>query len=146
LYARAGVLLEPKPTEWAVMLDLLRKRNFDAITLGWTSGIEIDVYQMFHSSQIDGGGDNVIGYRNPELDRLIDTARATVDEAQRMPIWQAAERILHEDQPYTFLMRRKSLLFVDQRIQNIEITRLGLNLGSVPLETYVPAPLQRYTR
>jgi peptide/nickel transport system substrate-binding protein len=146
LYARAGVLLEPKPTEWAVMLDLLRKRNFDAITLGWTSGIEIDIYQMFHSSQIDGGGDNVIGYRNPELDRLIDTARATVDEAQRMPIWQAAERILHEDQPYTFLMRRKSLLFVDQRIQNIEITRLGLNLGSVPLETYVPAPLQRYTR
>lgn len=145
LYARAGVLLEPKPTEWAVMLDLLRQRDFDAITLGWTSGVEIDIYQMFHSSQIEGGGDNFVSYRNPELDALIEKARSTVDEATRMPLWQACERILYDDQPYTFLMRRQSLLFVDRRIRNIEVTRLGLNLGSVPVETFVPAPLQRYT-
>lgn len=145
LYARAGILLEPKPTEWAVMLDLLRKRDFDAITLGWTSGVEIDIYQMFHSGQIEGGGDNFLSYRNPELDELIDRARSTVDESTRMPLWQACERILFEDQPYTFLMRRQSLLFVDQRIRNIEVTRLGLNLGSVPLETYVPRALHRYT-
>jgi peptide/nickel transport system substrate-binding protein len=144
LYARAGVVLEPKPTEWAVMLDLLNKRDFDAITLGWTSGVEIDIYQMFHSSQTVTGGDNFMGYRNEALDAVIDRARATVAEEARMPVWQEAERILYEDQPYTFLLRRKSLLFIDDRFRNIEQTRLGLNFDSIPVETYVPSPLQRY--
>ncbi|RMG50958.1 MAG: ABC transporter substrate-binding protein, partial [Gammaproteobacteria bacterium] len=144
LYARAGILMHPKPTEWSVMIDLLKKRDFDAITLGWTSGLETDLYQMFHSSQIEGGGNNFIGYRNKELDHLIEQARRTVDEKRRMELWHAAERILHEDQPYTFLMRRKSLLFIDRRIHNVKKTRLGLNLGLVPIEVYVPRDEQRY--
>lgn len=146
IYARAGVLLEPKPTEWSVMIEAIQKRDFDAITLGWTSGLETDIYQIFHSSQIEGQADNYVGYRNPELDRLIDQARATVDEDARMPLWQAAERILHEDQPYTFLMRRQQLLFVDRRFSNLEITRMGLNFQMLPVETYVPAPEQKYPR
>ena len=144
LLARAGILLKPKPTEWSVMIDLLKKRDFDGITLGWTSGLETDLYQMFHSSQIEGGGNNFISYKNKELDDLIDKARATVDEETRMPLWQASEARLFEDQPDTFLMRRKSLVFVDRRIRNVEKTRVGLNLGSVPMENFVPENEQRY--
>jgi peptide/nickel transport system substrate-binding protein len=144
LLGKAGILLKPKPSEWSVMIDLLNKRDFDAITLGWTSGLETDIYQMFHSSQITGGGNNATNYSNPVLDQLIDKARATVDEEKRMPLWQQAEGIIYEDQPYTFLMRRKSLLFVDRRIKNVEQTRMGLNLGNVPVENYVPEAEQRY--
>ena len=144
MLARAGILLKPKPTEWSVMIDLMKKRDFDAITLGWTSGLETDLYQMFHSSQIAGGGNNFIGYNNPDLDHLVEQARATVDEEERMPLWQAAEAELFNDQPYTFLMRRKSLVFIDRRIRNVVNTKVGLNLGNVPLENYVPANEQRY--
>jgi peptide/nickel transport system substrate-binding protein len=101
---------------------------------------------MFHSTQTVSGGDNFINYRNPELDRLIERARATVDEAKRMPLWRACERILHDDQPYTFLMRRKSLVFIDKRMHNVQITRLGLNMHALPVEWYVPPRLQKYTR
>jgi peptide/nickel transport system substrate-binding protein len=146
LYARAGVRMIPFPQEWPVMLENLDKKDFDAITLGWTSGIETDLYQIFHSAQAISNGDNYISYKNPELDKLIVEARRTVDEGKRMPLWQQAERILYEDQPYTFLMRRKSLLFVDKRIHNVLMTKLGLNLGSLPLENYVPAAQQKYTQ
>jgi len=146
LYARAGVSLVPKPSEWSVMIDLLDSRNFDAITLGWSSGVETDIYQMFHSSQIDGGGDNFVNFRNPDLDNFIDSARATVDEEKRMPLWWQAEQILHDEQPYTFLMRRKSLMFLDNRIKNVEITSLGLNTTQVPVENYVPAALQKHSQ
>ncbi len=145
LYAGAGILLQPKPTEWSVMIDLLDKRNFDAITLGWSSGVETDIYQMFHSSRTEDGGDNFVGNKNPELDKLIDEARATVDEAKRMPLWQQAEAIMYDDQPYTFLMRRKTLAFIDRRIHNIAQTKLGLNAGFVPVEWYVPLELQKYS-
>jgi peptide/nickel transport system substrate-binding protein len=146
LYARAGVRMIPFPQEWPVMLENLDKKDFDAITLGWTSGIETDLYQIFHSAQAISNGDNYVSYKNPALDKLIVEARRTVDEGKRMPKWQQAERILYEDQPYTFLMRRKSLLFVDKRIHNLQMTKLGLNLGSLPMENYVPLAQQKYTQ
>lgn len=146
LYARAGVRMIPFPQEWPVMLEKLDKKDFDAITLGWTSGIETDLYQIFHSAQAISNGDNFTGYKNPALDKLIVEARRTVDEGKRMPLWQQAERIIYEDQPYTFLMRRKSLLFVDRRIHNLQMTKLGLNLGALPLENYVPAIQQKYSQ
>ena len=124
----------------------MNKKDFDAITLGWTSGIETDIFQMFHSSQAKTDGDNTISYKNPALDKLIDQARATVDDTVLMPLWQQAERIMVEDQPYTFLMRRQSLSFVDKRIQYLQMTKLGLNRGSLPVENYVPAALQKYTQ
>ena len=146
LYARAGIKMIPFPQEWPVMLENLDKKDFDAITLGWTSGIETDLYQIFHSAQAVSNGDNYISYKNSALDQLIDEARRTVDESKRMPLWQQAERIIYDDQPYTFLMRRKSLLFVDQRIHNLQMTKLGLNLGLLPLENYVPKAQQKYTQ
>ncbi len=145
LYARAGIVLEPKPSEWSIMLDLLKKRDFDAITLGWGGTLESDLYQMFHSSQIEDGGNNSIGYSNPEFDKLVEQARATVDEKQRMPLWHQAEALLYQDQPYTFLLRKKSLVFIDKRIQNINNTATGLNLRQTPLEIYVPAEQQRHS-
>jgi len=144
LYARAGIRLIPKPSEWPIMIDLIKRRDFDAITLGWSSGVETDIYQMLHSDQIADNGDNFVQYKNPRLDKLIGQARGTVEENKRMPLWQQAEAILYEDQPYTFLMRRKSLTFVDRRFHNVEVTRLGLNLGA-PVEWYVPAELHKYT-
>ncbi len=146
LYARAGVKLEPLPQEWPVMLEFLNKKDFDAITLGWTSGIETDIYQMFHSSQAKTDGDNTISYKNPALDKLMDQARATVDEATRMPLWQQAERIMVDDQPYTFLTRNQALRFIDKRVHNLQMTKMGLNRGSLPLENYVPAAMQKYTQ
>ncbi len=145
LYAGAGILMHPKPTEWSVMLDLLDKRDFDAITLGWSSGVETDIFQMFHGRQTENGGDNFVGNKNPQLDKLIDEARATVDEAVRMPLWQQAEGIMYDDQPYTFLMRRKTMAFIDRRIHNVAQTRLGLNAGFVPVEWYVPLEMQKYS-
>ena len=144
LYARAGVVINPKPTEWSVMLDMIKKRNFDAIAIGWSSSLETDIYQIFHSDQIADGGDNYTSYKNEKLDGLIESARATVDEKVRMKLWQEAENILYEDQPYTFLMRRKSLVFIDERLKNLKITNVGLNFGDVPLENYVPAAQQKY--
>jgi len=146
LYARAGIKMIPFPQEWPVMLENLDKKDFDAITLGWTSGIETDLYQIFHSTQAVSNGDNYVSYKNLALDKLIDEARRTVDESKRMPLWQQAERIIYDDQPYTFLMRRKSLLFVDQRIHNLQMTKLGLNFGLLPLENYVPKAQQKYTQ
>ncbi len=143
-YARAGVQLVPKPTEWSVMIDLLDKKDFEAISLGWSASLESDLYQIFHGDQTKNNGDNFIHYHNPKLDKLIEEARSTVDEDKRMPIWQAAEQILYEDQPYTFLTRSQSLVLIDKRMKNVRVTPTGLNVTDMPIGWYVPAAEQKY--
>ena len=146
LYAKAGIVLKPKATEWPVMLEASKNKDFDAMILGWTSVVETDLYQIFHSSQIKDNGDNYVSYENPELDKCIEEARSTVDKDKRTPIWHRCEKHLFEDQPYTFMYRRKSLVFIDKRYKNLKVTNFGLNLDRLPIETYVPAANQKYKK
>ena len=147
-YVRAGILMEPVPTQWPMMIEALDKKNFDAISLAWTAGFEVDVYQMLHSSQTEPGGDNFMNYKNADLDRAIELARGELDEEKRMAHWHRAHEIIWEDQPYTYLTWRKSLAFVDGRLENVRTVRSGLNRGGLwrmPLEWYVTQGQQRYS-
>ena len=140
--AVGGVTLELRPTEWNTMLQRLDERDFDAITLAWSGGVQSDPKQIFHSDSIEGGGNNFVSYRNEELDRLIDEARVTIDPQERQRLWHRVHAILREDQPYTFLFPREAVLFLDDRFRNVEVTKLGLNDR---IEYYVPTPDQRWS-
>ena len=114
------------------------------VLLGWGGGsIEKDIRQMYHSSQIADGADNFMSYSNPELDKLIDEARVTMDEKTRMKLWQKCHAILYEDQPYTYMFNSQSLRFIDKRIANIQKVTQGLNDR---IEWFVPTDLQRWTK
>lgn len=126
-YARAGIKLDLDAVEWSQLLDKLDRRDFDAVSLGWSASVETDPYQMFHSSQMQDQGDNRMSYSSPRLDKALEAARVTVDEAERMKKWHEVHRILHEEQPYTFLLNRKGLRFIDSRIKNVQTTKMGLN-------------------
>ena len=141
-YARAGIQMEPDPLEWTIMLQRISQRDFDAMTLGWSGSVEGDPYQIFHSSQVGDGGDNYVHFVDPELDKLIEQARVTMDASKRMPLWHRVHDILHEEQPYTFLFTSKAVAFIDKRFKNVMVTTLGLNSE---VEWYVPKDKQRYT-
>ncbi|MBI1335626.1 MAG: hypothetical protein GC164_01535 [Phycisphaera sp.] len=139
-FNRAGILMTQDPQQWSIFIERVDGRAFDACALAWGGGsIEGDIRQMFHSSQIANGANNFTSYINPELDKLIDEARRTIDEDKRMKLWQACHRILYEDQPYTFLLRRQSTTFIDKRFHNVKRVTTGLNDRS---EWYVPAGQQ----
>ncbi|MEM9347771.1 MAG: peptide-binding protein [Planctomycetota bacterium] len=140
---KVGVDLQPDPLDWPAMQQKLDDRNFDAIMLGWGGVVDTDVYQMFHSDQIEDGGDNYTHYISPEIDGLIDEARKTVDRDKCQVLWRKVHAILHEDQPYTFMFNRKAVVYVDKRIDNVQITNMGMNYA---WEFFVPAAQQRHTQ
>lgn len=139
---QAGVEFKPEAMDWPVMQQKLDDRNYDAIMLGWGGAVETDIYQMFHSDQTADGGDNYTYYINPELDKLIDQARTTVDRDKCQELWQQCHAVLHEDQPYTFMMNPMSVVFFDRRFQNVEVTKIGVNRA---WEYYVPGPMQLHS-
>ena len=117
----AGIEMKIQTLEWSVYLERLETRNYDACSLGWTTNFDPDPYQVWHSQGIAPPGSNHIGYANMELDGLIEKLRVTFDMDERVRIGRRIERIIHEDQPYTFLYTPYSLAAISKKCGNVRI-------------------------
>jgi peptide/nickel transport system substrate-binding protein len=138
--AKVGIEIVPDPIEWSIFVNNLNNRNFDAVMLRWGGTIEGDPYQIFHSSQIAGRGNNFISFSSKEADKLMDEARRTLEPDKRYELYHRFHKILHEEQPYTFLFARPTFVFIDKKFENVNIHTLGIE----PYEWYVPKEKQRY--
>lgn len=119
-FSKAGIVMNIERIEWAVFLDRLDKKEFDAVNLGWSTGYEDDPYEIWHSSQADQPkGFNFISFKNSEADHLMEQARVEFDEARRNKMYGRLQEILNEQQPYTFLFANDALMVVSKRIKNI---------------------------
>ena len=125
--------------EWSVFEQRLLSRDFEMIVMAWTGNPETDAFAMWHSSQVADQGSNIVGFVNDEADRLIEQARQTMEYEPRMELWRQLHRLLHVEQPYTFLFTGPRLTFIDQRFKNVQRRSLRLYTS----EWYVPADLQR---
>lgn len=137
--AKVGIDMSIDPYEWSVFIQKVQSREFDAVNMAWGSGLAGDPYQIWHSSQI-GTGSNYIGFDNPQADAIIEQARRTLDDDKRNKLYHRFHRILHEEQPYTFVYTRPEQRFLDKRFQNVIMHKLGLD----PHEWYVPLAEQKY--
>ncbi|MDP9172974.1 MAG: ABC transporter substrate-binding protein [Planctomycetota bacterium] len=146
--ARSGINAELDPVDWTIIDEREKGRTYDALFRGWGAGsLEDDPHQMFDSTQVQDQGDNSMSYSSPEFDRISRLARRTLDDAKRLELWHQCERILHEDQPYTFMTVNRSLKLFDKRLANVRQARTGMNLvvdWSMPIPWYVPMGMQKY--
>jgi peptide/nickel transport system substrate-binding protein len=119
-YGKAGIVMTTRPVDWSRYQELLKLRDFDAITMGWGANApESDPKQIFHSESIKNQGDNFAQFNSPRADALIDAGRREMDTDKRMAIWRELELVLHQEQPYTFLRVPPWLRFVGPRAGNV---------------------------
>jgi ABC-type transport system substrate-binding protein len=108
---KIGVKLNVEPVEWALMQKRMDEKSFDSYTGAWGLPWDEDFYQIWHSSQADvPHGSNFVGFRNKEADAIIEKLRVTFDHDERLRLLHAFHRIVHEEQPYTFVMSRKDVV------------------------------------
>ncbi|HTU24327.1 MAG TPA: ABC transporter substrate-binding protein, partial [Pirellulales bacterium] len=120
-----GVDVRITPTKWALMLQKLRKKEYDASLLGWAMGWRSDPFQLWHGSQADTpDSSNSIGYKNPEVDRLIEELRVTMVPEKQNELMRQIHRMIYDDQPYTFLFREKRTAARDGRLKNIKFYKI----------------------
>src|SRR5262245_11205211 len=116
-WRRLGVKVEALSLEWAVFINQrVDKGDFDAVVLGWSMGLDPDIYQIFHSSQTDHFQLNFVGYKNPRADELMVRIRREYNEARQIAMARDLHRLIAEDQPYTFLYVRRVLALMDAKI------------------------------
>ncbi len=139
-----GVGVEIRVLEWAALLkEHIKKRQFDAIVLGWGTGADPDQFVVWHSSQSGPDDLNHISYANPEVDALLEAGRSSCVQADRARFYHRLHEVLAEDQPLVFLYWRDALPAVSSRLFGINPGPAGIKWN---LDTwFVPKHLQRYT-
>ncbi|MDM8560225.1 ABC transporter substrate-binding protein [Candidatus Parabeggiatoa sp. HSG14] len=120
-WRKIGIKCNTQLFEWAVFLkDFVNSGQFDAVVLGWSMGMDPDLYQIWHSSQAGPQQLNFVGYNSPEVDQLIVQIRQEYDIATQRNLTHQLHSIIAEDQPYTFLYAPRSNLVLDKKIVTME--------------------------
>ncbi len=119
--AEAKIQMTIDRMDWAIFADTVRDKNFDAVRFAWGTALEPDPFQIFHSSQIEDKGDNFVSYSNPRVDELSERIRETMDPEKRWEMAREVHRIIHEDQPYSFLFGFYEQYFIHRGLRGIKI-------------------------
>ncbi len=116
-WRRLGIKVETLTMEWAVFInERVDKGDFDALILGWSMGLDADIYQIFHSSQTSHFQLNFVGYANPEADALMVRIRQEYNHERQVAMARRLHRLIAADQPYTFLFVGKGLTLLDRKL------------------------------
>jgi peptide/nickel transport system substrate-binding protein len=99
--AEAGFNIQLRATEFATLLTENVAGNFDMSLQGWSGRIDPDanIHPFVHST----GSNNDQKYSNPEVDALLDQARAEPDAAVRKELYDKSNAILQNDLPLIYL-------------------------------------------
>ncbi len=121
-----GVEIEVQLVEPYTYLDeLYAGRMGHLFVSGWCADYPdpenfLDV--LFHSQS----SQNLGGYRNPELDALLETARSEPDVERRLALYQTVETRLLADAPVALIAHGLTSVLVKPRLQGYILTPIGV--------------------
>ena len=123
---RVGIGIEKRSYEWGTFFDDIKKGNFEMYSLTWVGMSDPDaLYWVFHSTMIPPNGANRGRYDNPEVDRLLERSRVTLDEAERNRMYGEIQKILARDLVYVSLYHHTDVVAIKQGVEGYEIFPTG---------------------
>jgi peptide/nickel transport system substrate-binding protein len=124
---QVGVIVKLRVMEWQAFLNMVVfPHDFDSVLLGWGLSSTPDPYQIWHSNSDTKGGFNLVGYKNPKLDAMIDASQSMTDREILQKLWREMFQIIVEDNPYLFLYIPNSITAASKGIKNIEPSLSGI--------------------
>jgi peptide/nickel transport system substrate-binding protein len=118
-YKKVGVRVNVRVLEWSALLKIVNApkdpKDFEAVIMGWSLGLDPDAYSIWHSSQYPKGF-NFVKYNNSEVDKLLAEGRTTIAKDQRRKIYRQLWNLIAADQPYIFLWYPKTVSGIRDRV------------------------------
>jgi peptide/nickel transport system substrate-binding protein len=119
---KVGIVADVQAIEWSVYLENTKSHHYDACYSGWVgnAGIEDDIYQLWHSSQMKNKGSNYYCFSDPEADKLLTDIQTEPDKAKRFDMSHRFQHIVVDDQPVTFMFSQPFFIGWVDRFDNFE--------------------------
>jgi TonB family protein len=97
---RIGIRVIPQTLDAADFINALINKQFDGYIMGWRVGEKID--------------------SNTVVDSLIDAGVSKLDRRKARETWHEFQRIIYEEQPYTFLVVPNDIAATYKRVKGVE--------------------------
>jgi peptide/nickel transport system substrate-binding protein len=120
----AGFELTLRSMEFASQLRDQQQGRFQMSRVGWSGRIDPD--GNIHPFWTSGGGQNDGKYNNPEMDRLLNAARAVYGEAERKAIYDQAQRIAFDEVPVLYLYNQPWYFAMSSRVSGFQVHPDGM--------------------
>ena len=123
-----GVEMKTQSIEWAVYQEKTRKHDFQASIAAWGTGTDPDTnWNLWHTEMIEQeGGRNYSCYSNKRVDALFESARKEFDETKRRDMYREIQKIIYDEQPYTFIWNRPTTWAFNNRIRGVTFSPRGV--------------------
>ena len=117
--AQVGIKLDIRVMEWGEMLKRAKNGEHDLVSAGWAgdNGDPDNFLTPNLSCDAAKNGENYARWCNKTFEDLITQARAITDPAERSALYERAQAVFHEDQPWISVAHPK--LF-NARRSNVE--------------------------
>jgi microcin C transport system substrate-binding protein len=104
---KAGIELQLLKLDPSTAFKKILEKRHDVAWLGWSTGLRPHFWEFWHSANAHKGQtNNVTNTDDPEMDRLIDAYRNSLDEAERIDLSRRIQARVHEIGAYvpTFMV------------------------------------------
>ncbi len=109
-----------------IQQNVIRPRNYQALIFGEVLGADPDPYSFWHSSQKLDPGLNLALYDNKSVDKLLEDARSTLDQNERLAKLNEFQKLVVEDVPAIFLYSPTYLYPVASKIKNVAMQNIAV--------------------
>jgi oligopeptide transport system substrate-binding protein len=115
-----GVTIDIEQEEFGLFLQDIADGNDQMYSLGWIADYP-DPQNFLDLNFRSDSGTNQSGYSNPQVDDLLAQAATTQDQTQRLGLYNQAEQIIVNDEPWIPLYHDKASYLVKPNVQGFEV-------------------------
>ena len=130
--AKVGIRIEVRSVAGQAVFDKAAEHDGDLWAFGWTMTLDPDVDSPLFTAEGYRTKANVSSYLNPEMDRLFDEGRHTLDPQARVRIYRQISGIIGRDNPIIPITYNQSRVLVHRRLQGVAFNALGQTYGFWP--------------
>ena len=119
-----GIDVEIEVFEWGTFITKTLEHNKPLFLFSWsgsTGDADGILYPLFHSSQRDVSA-NRSNYLSSEVDKLLDSARTSVNEEERVALYEKAQEEIQKDLPHYTLVYTKLNMGVNKKVKGLTLS------------------------
>jgi peptide/nickel transport system substrate-binding protein len=119
-----GIDVSIKSHELGQFIDNLYDRKMDAWMAAWYVPIPIEL-KVYWYSKLESAPLNFPAYKNSRIDIILQDIESNIPEENKINLLKEFQKIIHEDQPVTFLYWVDNIIAYNNKVKNININPLG---------------------
>lgn len=122
---QVGINIKIESQEMSTFVGGLNGRKYNAWMAGWFVPVPVDLKPYWYSDPKEAPL-NFAGYSDSDVDKILNEIESQSSESVKDKLFIEFQRIIHKDEPVTFLYWVDKIVAYSSRLDNLNINPLGV--------------------